>query len=115
MICQAELLAVPVAMATWKQAITGRDVIFFVDNEPAKDALIHGSSSSLASSQMVRWSRLFCAAQAVGAWYERVPSPSNIADAPSRADFSALKLAGACEVAAVPPSLEQPVRFLPFT
>ena len=58
---------------------------------------------------MVRFSRLLCARKAVGAWYERVASPSNIADAPSRGKFDDLLRAGAVEVTPVPPELEDPV------
>ena len=113
-ICQAELLAVPLSFSTWAHVIEGRDVLVFVDNETVKDALIHGISRSLASSRMVRFTRLFCASYAVGAWYERVASPSNIADAPSRGLFDELLRAGAVEVAPVTPALEDPVSLRQF-
>ena len=113
-ICQAELLAVPVAFCTWAHYLADRDAIVFVDNEPAKDALIHGISASAASSRMVRFSRLFCARNAVGAWYERVASPSNIGDAPSRGRFDEMSRIGASQVTPVSPALEDPVVMRPF-
>ena len=113
-ICQAELLAVPVALCTWADILWGRDVIIFVDNDPAKDALIHGISSSAASSRLVRFTRTFCASIGLGAWYDRVASPSNIADAPSRGQFEALLRAGASQVQPVAPRLEDPVVLRPF-
>jgi hypothetical protein len=108
-ICQAELLAVPVALQTWRQKLSNRDVIFFVDNEPAKDALIHGISSSASSSQLVASARLICAEAGLGVWYARVPSPSNIADAPSRGSCSELVALGFSRVDAVPPMAPFPI------
>ena len=98
LICQGELFAVPLALWIWRQVITQRNVLVFVDNEPAKDALIRGASSSLASSQMVRQCRLLCAQIGAGPWFCRVASPSNLADGPSRADNSELLALGASEV-----------------
>jgi hypothetical protein len=98
-ICQAELLAVPVALKTWEARLAQRDVVFFVDNDPAKDSLIHGISSSTQSSELVRYTRLACARLGTGAWYERVASPSNIADDPSRGEYSLLLSLGAKRVA----------------
>jgi hypothetical protein len=97
-ICQAELLAIPVALKTWEERVTQRDVVCFVDNDPAKDALVHGISASQHSSEMVRFCRLTCARLGIGAWFERVPSPSNIADAPSRGDYALLREMGAVAV-----------------
>ena len=82
-ICQAELAVVPMAFSTWAELIAHRDVICFIDNDPAKDALILGSSRSDWSARVVRDTRKLCATLAAAAWYERVPSPSNVADLPS--------------------------------
>ena len=86
----------------------------FVDNEPAKDALIHSISASPASSRLVQFSRLFCARKALGALNERVASPSNIGDAPSRGRFSEFHCAGASEVAPIAPVLDEVVSLRPF-
>ena len=45
--------------------------------------------------------RLLCTAKGVAPWFERVPSPSNIADPPSRGDFEELFQLGAIQVALV--------------
>ena len=50
-------MAVPVALCTWEDKLAGRDVLVFMDNEPAKDTLIHGISGSAASSRMVKSTR----------------------------------------------------------
>ena len=94
-ICQAELIAIPVALTTWKDALRNRDVILFIDNDPAREALIRGSSVSSESSCYVHGSRLLCAEAAIAPWYARVASPSNIADLPSRGHFTSLLAAGA--------------------
>ena len=94
-ICQAELVAVPVALTTWQSVITNRDVLFFIDNEPAREALVRGSSVSDDSSSYVTYCRLLCAESGAAVWYARVASPSNISDAPSRGSFSELESAGA--------------------
>ena len=97
-ICQAELAALPIALSTWAPRVQGRGVIMFVDNDPAKDAAINGISASGASSRMVKEMRLLCASRGIGPWFERVPSPSNIADPPSRGSFSELERLGARRV-----------------
>ena len=102
------------ALCTWSEKLRYRDVLIFVDNEPAKDALIHGISDSPASSRLVRFTRIFCARLALGAWYERVASPSNIGDAPSRGRFSELLAAGAREVSPVAPVLDDVISLRPF-
>ena len=94
-ICQAELVAVPLALQTWKANLQNRDVLFFVDNEPAREALIRGSSAADDSSHYVTWCRLLCAEVGAAVWYARVASPSNISDGPSRGSFSSLIAAGA--------------------
>ena len=102
-ICQAELAVVPVAIETWHATLAQREVFFFVDNDPAKDALVNGISRSMVSSELVKACRLRCAALGVAPWFDRVPSPSNIADDPSRGERAFLLKAGASEVCAVPP------------
>ena len=113
-ICQAELLAVPVALKTWQAILEDRDVLVFVDNDPAKDALVRGLSSSPASSRIVKDTRLLCASLAIGAWYDRVASPSNIADGPSRGKFADLVKAGALRVAPTAPCFQDPIGLLPL-
>ena len=98
MICQAELAAVIIAAVTWAELLKHRDVIFFIDIDPAKDALVNGCSRSTASAEMFRFCSIFCAKNAIAPWFDRVPSPSNIADGPSRGDCEVLVCAGASRV-----------------
>ena len=92
---------VPIALAVWGETIKNRDVIFFLDNNSSKDALVRGISSSFASSMLVKASRLACARHAIAAWFDRVPSPSNLADDPSRGQCEVLLGMGATRVRAI--------------
>ena len=97
-ICQAELAAIPIALSTWIEVVSNRQTLLFVDNDPAKDASINGVSASEVSSRMVHQMRLLCTAKGVAPWFDRVPSPSNIANPPSRGDFDELVQLGAIRV-----------------
>ena len=94
-ICQAELITIPLALATWRGRLADRDVFVFIDNDPARECLIRGLSSASDSTRYVHACRLLCAENGMAAWYARVASPSNIADQPSRGDFSVLLASGA--------------------
>ena len=71
----------------WGTRWRGRRSILFVDNDAARHALIKGYTSSLASARLVASFWEGEAALASYCWVERVPSPSNIADGPSRLCF----------------------------
>jgi hypothetical protein len=100
-ITHAELAVIPVALALWGSKWRHRNVLFFIDNNAAKDAMIHGVSSSQVMSMIVREVRIECAKLSLGAWYDRVPSPSNLADDPSRGTHTALVQAGAKRIATI--------------
>ena len=78
--------------------MANRDILVFIDNDPAREALIRGSSISADSASYVRGCRLLCAAGGLAPWYARVASPSNLADLPSRGDFRLLENSGAIKV-----------------
>ena len=81
-----ELYAVVLARSTWSDRISGRKVIYFIDNIPAMRALIRGTSSDLDwRSVLLSYEDLECEGNRY-AWYARVPSKSNIADCPGRND-----------------------------
>ena len=113
-ICQAELLAVPIAIATWLPILNGRDVLVFIDNDPAREALIRGTSVSEDSTNYVRACRLLCANAGLAPWYARVASPSNLSDLPSRGDFQLLLDSGAICVEPSSLACEPDLVFLPF-
>ena len=83
---QAEILPCLAARHIWTDRMKGRPVLCFIDNDAARYALIKGSSPTPDSAWLsaMYWEK----ETAVGSysWFERVPSPSNIADAPSRGE-----------------------------
>jgi hypothetical protein len=112
---QAEICTIPVALETWRLRLANRNVLIFVDNDSAKDAMIRGDSKHPASAAFVDSARRVAAEIAAGVWYARVASPSNIADAASRGDFTVLKKAGARLIQPlVPARLSDLLSFEPF-
>ena len=81
---QAELFPLLVARLTWQKILTGRRVIYFLDNESARISMVRAYSPVLCSLHIVmsclKWDY---DAESVG-WYARVPTASNPGDAPSR-------------------------------
>jgi len=84
---QAELLPVLLAKTTWPDRFANRANITFIDNDSARFGLIRGYSPILDSSRIINESWLADARLGAASWFSRVPSASNIADAPSRLDF----------------------------
>ena len=81
---QAELFPALVARWVWQGKLRNRRVMFFIDNESARLALVKAYSPVSASLRIIvdclRWDQEFdCSA-----WYARVPTFSNLADGPSR-------------------------------
>ena len=84
---QAEMLPVLLSLLAWGPFLEDKKVVFFIDNDSAKDAPVKGSSPSLHSRNLL-WRAAAAGAQLKHyPWYTRVPSASNIADGPSRLDF----------------------------
>ena len=83
-ICEIELLALICGLSLWSSDLERQRCLTFVDNNASLDAVIRNKSSSgpmrhllclLADlDSRVQWM----------SWYGRVPSHSNVADAPSR-------------------------------
>ena len=88
---QAELF--PVVLAKWAWAADFKDmpVIEFIDNDSARFGLVSGSSPSPLSTALIAASSASDCLLGSFCWVARVPSWSNVADAPSRMDFRALE------------------------
>ena len=70
--------------------MTGRRVLFFIDNDSARFALVN-MFSPVDASAVLLWE--VAAEDSITAainWYARVPPESNIADDPSRLEFGRL-------------------------
>ena len=61
--------------------------ISFIDDEAARYSLVKYSSPSPCMRAMIYGLSLLDAVHPFGAWHERVPSPSNPADLPSRGEI----------------------------
>ena len=83
-ISQIELFALVLIRWIWKEKMTDRRCIFFIDNEAARYAAIKGSSDNLAMRNLMRAFLALDLTHPMFAWIERVPSKSNVADPPSR-------------------------------
>jgi hypothetical protein len=81
---QAEILPVLIAKTIWSEYIAGKKVIYFIDNDSARGALVKGYSPILASLDLVMQCARGDASARSASWYARVPTKSNIADEPSR-------------------------------
>ena len=93
-IFEAELAAVLVAFVLWQPHVAARPVVCFVDNNSTRDVLIKGAARNEVGSVLAR---LFLSIEALArafAWIARVPSPSNVADHPSRELLRVLSLKG---------------------
>ena len=72
--------------ASW---LRGRNVLHFVDNQGALYGTIHGRSDDRDMNRLIFVTRLNLDALACNAWFDYVPSASNIADLPTRLDAAA--------------------------
>ena len=85
LICQVELYAVVAIRFHLSELLHNRRSIWWVDNEAARFSLIKGLSASPTMRSLTRAFYSLEVDYATFNWFERVPSISNIADAPSRA------------------------------
>ena len=90
-ICQAEILPVLTSKETWCSHIEGRSVLWFVDNEAARMALVRNFSPRLDNFFLLQLNARLDLRYQARHWYGRVPSKSNPADNASRLDFSSYK------------------------
>ena len=83
-IFEAELVALILGMHLWSKFLSHVPCVFFVDNNSARDISISGHARTEPGATLVGSLLLLEDALGVIAWYARVASASNIADAPSR-------------------------------
>ena len=110
-VCQAELLPSVLSRWLWRAALSkvrGRRLLHFLDNDAARYGIIKGTSPSRASAWLLaeHWrAEALCGSYT---WADRVPSPSNIADGPSRLNFEPLLgvCGGRVRVVELPPFAE---------
>ena len=83
-IFEAELLALILAFAVWQRHLVAVPLIGFVDNNSARDVAISGSGRNAVAVLLVDFLLKLEMSVCASPWYARVPTPSNIADEPSR-------------------------------
>ena len=91
LIGQAEILPTLLARHTWPEIFRNRCNITFIDNDSARFSLVRGYSPVLDSGAMINECRLVDAQLATRSWYARVSTFSNLADGPSRLEFSEVR------------------------
>jgi hypothetical protein len=90
LIGQVELYPILAIRLLYQELLENRRVLYFIDNDSARDALISGTSKSLASMTLLTEFHLVESLKPSYPWYARVPSSSNPADAPSRGDVDSM-------------------------
>ena len=83
-----ELLAVCMGFWMWSKRFRSCDLVCFTGNEAAKACLVKGSSAHEVANKLLFFQALKEAECDRIPWFSRVPSASNVADAPSRGDTS---------------------------
>ena len=84
LICQIELLAMVLVRWQWKQELSNRRVLLFVDNNSARGGVVKGRSNSPTMDDLIKAFYSIEVHLPSFWWVERVPSKSNPADEPSR-------------------------------
>jgi hypothetical protein len=83
-ITQVELLPILMVRLAFNADVCGRRILYFIDNDPARDSLVNGGSRSPLSDLIVdKFYEAEFRFQTLP-WFTRVPSHSNPADLPSR-------------------------------
>lgn len=94
-IYELEVCPVLIAVNLWGVELVHSQSVFYLDNDAARSAYIKGVGSTHYASLMVdRFVQCELELQ-IKSWFSRVPSYSNVADAPSRLSFGKLEELGA--------------------
>ena len=94
-IFELELFAILCAVIGWKQFVTSCAMVVNTDNDAVRDCLISCSMSSSNARPIPDLCLKVEFESSFNAWMSRVPTDSNIADAPSRGDCELLHSLGA--------------------
>jgi hypothetical protein len=97
-IFELELFPILLSALVWSKEMDNRPVIFYIDNEGAKAALVSASSSTQAGSEIIEAFVRKEFELSLKVWFARVPTASNPADPPSRLQCSELLSRGVSQV-----------------
>ena len=84
MIGELETLAVAMSLLLWADHLDSTQLMVYIDNEGSKFSLIKGYSVSRAITAICALAATTLDEHYVLPWFGRIPSPSNLADFPSR-------------------------------
>ena len=92
-----EVLPIFLAATLWGGVFKAGQVVYYVDNESARMAYIRGSGETPMSSAVISRFVILESQFQHKVWFARVPSHSNLADAPSRLDYDWVRRQGASQ------------------
>ena len=93
LIFELEFFAVFCALSMWADIVSPFAVVF-IDNNGVKDALVRCGTTSVNAGPILKACLTLEDDRGLRVWYARVPTHSNIADAPSRLECKDLRSAG---------------------
>lgn len=102
-IMMQELLAVPLAYSTFAEQLSGSSITVFIDNDAVMSALLHGSAGIEDVNISIGQIWLDLAEMRIAFGAARVESRANVADGPTRDNFTLLHELQATYVAPVLP------------
>ena len=93
-IFEAEVMPYAVSLMLWKRHLMGKCIFVFIDNEGARSAWISGFAATKAAQHMLHLGTSAEAELCVHPFFARVPTHSNLGDAPSRGKFEVIEKLG---------------------
>ncbi|CAE7215102.1 unnamed protein product [Symbiodinium sp. CCMP2456] len=87
-ICQVEAFALAIVLYGIRGSVKGRSILAFIDNDPCRYGFIKRYSPSTSLLRVISLVALLEGSLEALLWFERVPSKSNPADLPSRAEIA---------------------------
>ena len=93
-IFEAEVMPYAVSLILWREILRGKCILVFIDNEGARSAWINGFASTPASRHMLHVGTTVEAQLSIHPYFARVPTHSNLGDAPSRGRFDVIEKFG---------------------
>ena len=79
-----EMLAIIATLMKCRTILRGRNVVFYIDNTNAKDALVKGFPPNPAINRLIQLFRAIVQVEGIWAWFERAPSGVNVGGLPTR-------------------------------
>ena len=103
-IYEVEVLPVLLALKVWMRFLTGCPTVFYLDNVAARASYIKGTGANHSANSFIKEFVQLESRLKIYSWFGRVPSHSNIADAPSRLTFNDPSLQGCQRIRIVVPT-----------